>query len=180
MELSGATAGEIITISSTASPEPQIVTIQSDSIYPTILYGYGRQQLKILHSLTDLNLPANTFKILGLVPRALVPPSAEQHNNKESPQLPVVSEISSISTASMENSPVDIWETTPDMGKFCSDELRGVSILSISSTSTTQRAEKKDHPMNVLSKKRRVLQHIYKACGQVLPKGRNIRGSSRH
>ena len=40
-ELSGAMAKETITISSVASPEPQIVTIDSDSNEPTFSYGFG-------------------------------------------------------------------------------------------------------------------------------------------
>ena len=40
-QLSGAKARETITISSVTSPEPQIVTVESDSNEPTIPYGFG-------------------------------------------------------------------------------------------------------------------------------------------
>ena len=49
-ELYGAQEGEVITISSVASPEPQIVNIESYSIVPKIPYEYGRQQAIILES----------------------------------------------------------------------------------------------------------------------------------
>ena len=40
-ELFGAKEREVITISSVVSPEPRIVTPDSDSIHPTIPYGFG-------------------------------------------------------------------------------------------------------------------------------------------
>ena len=43
-EISGAMEREVITTSSVASPEPQIVTLDSDSNDPTIPYGFGNQQ----------------------------------------------------------------------------------------------------------------------------------------
>ena len=42
-ELSGAMEKETITISTIASPEPQIVTIDSDSNKPTFPYVFGNQ-----------------------------------------------------------------------------------------------------------------------------------------
>ena len=42
IELSGADEREVIKVSSVASTEPKIVTIESDSKKPTIPYGYGR------------------------------------------------------------------------------------------------------------------------------------------
>ena len=42
-QLSGALAREVTTISSVASPQRQIVTIESNSNESTIPYGYGRQ-----------------------------------------------------------------------------------------------------------------------------------------
>ena len=53
-------------VSSIASPEPRIFTIDDDSNEPTIPYGFGRQ-LPIVPpppSLNDLNLPPNPFNIL--------------------------------------------------------------------------------------------------------------------
>ena len=42
-EISGAMEREVITISSVASPEPRIVTLDSDSNYPTMPYGFRNQ-----------------------------------------------------------------------------------------------------------------------------------------
>ena len=42
-EISGAMEREVITISSVASPEPRIVTPDSNSNDPTITYGFGSQ-----------------------------------------------------------------------------------------------------------------------------------------
>ena len=43
-ELSGAQEKEVITISTVESPEPQIVTIESNSNEPTLSRGYKRKQ----------------------------------------------------------------------------------------------------------------------------------------
>ena len=52
-------ANEVITISSVASPQPHIVTFESDSNEPTLPSGYGRHQPKIPPSLNDLKkIPA--------------------------------------------------------------------------------------------------------------------------
>ena len=64
-ELSGAMARETITISSVASPEPRIVTIDSDSNDPTIPYGFGSQHSNLPPSLNELNLPLNPFYVLA-------------------------------------------------------------------------------------------------------------------
>ena len=42
-EMSGSDAREMISISSIATPGPQIVTIDSDSNEPTMTYGFERQ-----------------------------------------------------------------------------------------------------------------------------------------
>ena len=64
-EISGAMEREVITISSVASPEPRIVTLDSDSNDPTIPYGFGSQQPIVPPSLNDLNLPPNPFNVLA-------------------------------------------------------------------------------------------------------------------
>ena len=64
-ELSEATASETITTSSVASPEPQIVTIDSYSNEPTIPYGFGNQHAIVPLSPNDLNLPHNPFNVLA-------------------------------------------------------------------------------------------------------------------
>ena len=64
-EISGAMEREVITISSVASPEPRIVTLDSDSNDPTMPYGFGNQQPIVPPSLNDLNLPPNPFNVLA-------------------------------------------------------------------------------------------------------------------
>ena len=64
-QLSGAMEPEAITISYVASPEPQIVTIESDSNEPTFPYAYGTQHPIVPPSLIDLNLPHNPFNVLA-------------------------------------------------------------------------------------------------------------------
>ena len=56
-ELSGAMARETITISSVASPDPRIMTMDSDANEPTLPYGFGSQHPIVPSSLNDLNLP---------------------------------------------------------------------------------------------------------------------------
>ena len=51
-------------ISTIASPQPYIFTINDDSNEPTIPHGFGRQLPIVLPSLNDLNLPRNPFNIL--------------------------------------------------------------------------------------------------------------------
>ena len=66
-ELSGAMARERIAISSVASPEPRIVTIDSDFNEPTMPYGFGSQHTIVPPSLNDLNLLPNSFNVLATV-----------------------------------------------------------------------------------------------------------------
>ena len=60
-DISGDDTRKMISISSIASPEPQIVTIDDDSNEPTMPYGFGRLLPIIPPSLNDLNLPPNLF-----------------------------------------------------------------------------------------------------------------------
>ena len=62
-EQSGAMATETITVSSVASPEPQIVTIDSDFNEPTFPYGFGNQNPFMPRSRNDLNLQHNPFHV---------------------------------------------------------------------------------------------------------------------
>ena len=66
-ELSGAMARDTIIISSIASPEPQIVTIDSDSNKTTFPYGFGNQNPIVPHSFNDINLPHNPFNVLATI-----------------------------------------------------------------------------------------------------------------
>ena len=64
-QLSGASERETIAISSGASPEPQLVTIDSDSNEPTFPYAFSTQHPIVLPSLNDLNLPPNSVNVLA-------------------------------------------------------------------------------------------------------------------
>ena len=108
-EMSGNDTRELISITSIASSEPQIVTIVSDSNEPKMPYGFGRQLPIIPPSLNDLNLPPNPFNVLTTM--AVVNLTEEGHDENYSPQSPEPSEPSPISTPPMNVSTFDGWET---------------------------------------------------------------------
>ena len=89
-EMSENDTREMISISSIASPEPHIVTIDSDSNEPTIPYGFGRQLPIIPPSLNDLNLTPNPFNILATM--AVVNTAEDGYDDNYSPQSPEPSE----------------------------------------------------------------------------------------
>ena len=105
IQLTGAMDPETITISSVASPEPQIVTIESDSDEPTFPYAFGAQHPIMPPSLNDLNLPANPFNVLATM-------AVIRQDQKESPQSPEPSDLSPISTPPMNVSTIDDGDTT--------------------------------------------------------------------
>ena len=110
-------------VSSIASPEPQILTINDNSDEPTMPYGFGRQLPIILLSLNDLNLPPNPFNILATM--AVVNHTEDGNDDNYSPQSPEQSEPSPISTPPMNVSTFDSWETshtTTDDNRFYSDD----------------------------------------------------------
>ena len=90
-QLSGAMEREAITISSVASLEPQIVTIDSDSNEPTFPYGFGHQNPIFPPSLIDLNLPPNPFDVLATM-------AVIRQDEEDSPQSLEPSDPSPIST----------------------------------------------------------------------------------
>ena len=113
----------MISMSSTASPEPEIVTIDSDSNEPTMPYGFGRQLSIIPPNLNDLNLPPNPFNILATM--AVVNHTEDDNNNEYSPQSPKPSDPSPISTPPMNFSTFNSWETphtTTDDNNFYSED----------------------------------------------------------
>ena len=103
-ELTGPIETESITISSVASPGPQIVTSDSDSNEPTIPNGYGSQHPIVPPSLNDLNLPHNSFNVL--VTMAVI-----RADEQYSPQSPEPSIPSPISMPPMNVSTIEGWET---------------------------------------------------------------------
>ena len=84
-------------ISSIASPQPRIFTIDDDSNEPTMPYGFGQQLPIVPPSLNDLNLPPNPFNILATMAIANNNDEAT-HDDNYSPQSPEPSDLSSIST----------------------------------------------------------------------------------
>ena len=98
-------ARETITICSVALLEPQIVRIDSDSIEPTIPYGFGGQHPIVPPSLKNLKLPPNPFNVLATV-------AVIRAYEEYSPQSPEPSISSPISTPPMNVSTIEGWETT--------------------------------------------------------------------
>ena len=122
-ELSGAMERDVITISSVASQEPLNVALDSDSNDPSIPYGFGSQQPIVPPSLNDLNLPPNPFNVLATM-------AVIQADDAYSPQSLEPSIPSPISTAPMNASTVEDWETThtttDDATLYTDDEPRRV------------------------------------------------------
>ena len=191
---------EIIPISSIAPAEPQIVTIDSDSNEPTMPYGFGRQLPIIPPSLNDQNLPPNPFNILSTM--APVNPTRDGHDNIYSPQSPEPSDPSPISTPPMNLSTIDDWETphtTTDDNTFHSEdeprpvhwtsplnetfhsegEPRRIYLLSSPCPPSPPRKSETKLEMGMSFPKRRgVLQHVCKACGQMITWMKDIPGPS--
>ena len=109
-EISGDDTQKMISISSIASPEPQIVTIDDDSNEPSMPYRFGRQLPIIPPSLNDVNLPPNPFNILTTM--ALANNTEDANDNKYTPESPEPSELSPISTPPMNVSAFNSWETS--------------------------------------------------------------------
>ena len=122
-EISGAMEREVNIISSVASPEPRIVTLDSDSNDPTIPYGFGSQQPIVPPSLNDLNLPPNPFNMLATM-------AVVQVDDAYSLQSPEPSIPSRISTPPMNVSFIEGWDTThtatDDATFYTDDEPRRV------------------------------------------------------
>ena len=190
--LSGALEREAVTISSVASPEPHIVTIDSDSNEPTIQYGFWNHNPIIPPSLNDLNLPHNPFNVLATM-------AVIRADDQYSPQSPEPSKPSPFSTPPMYVSTIEGWETphtTTDDNTFYSseneprrvywdlspnetfdsNEPRQVSpVSSRSSTPPPPPRQKRKLSMGMsFPKKGGVSQHTCEACGQPLPDRRKI------
>ena len=93
-----------IKISTVASPEPQIVTIESVSNEPISPYGFGNQHPIVPSSLNDLNLSYNPFNVLATM--AVIQPDEEYSPQSQEPSNP-----SPISTPPMNLSTIEGWET---------------------------------------------------------------------
>ena len=187
-QLSGAMDPETITVSSVASAEPHIVTIESDSNEPTFPYAFGAQYPIVPPSLNDFILPPNLFNVLASM-------AVIQQDQKDSPQSPEPSDPSPISTPPMNLSTIEGWETphtTTDGNTFYSseneprrvywdfspnetfesNEPRRVYLARIpSSTPPPPPRQKRRLSMGMsFPQKGGALQHTCEACGQPLPK----------
>ena len=186
-QLSGAMDPETITISSVASPEPQIVTIESDSNEPTFPCAFGAQHPIMPPSLNDLNLPANPFNVLATM-------AVIRQDQEESPQSPEPSDLSPNSTPPMNVSTIDDGDTThtttDDNTFYSSDKDPRRVYWDLSADETFESSEPRrvypagsppSTPPPPPRRKRRlsigrpfpkkggVSQHTFEACGQPLP-----------
>ena len=190
----------IPSISTIASPQPHIFTINDDSNDPTIPYGSGQQLPIVPPSLNDLNLPPNPFNILATM--AVVHPIQSTHDDNYSPQSPEPSGLSSISTPPMNVSAFNSCETsytsTDDNTFYTSDEPRrvywdlssdddlGSSIprnpsvaSSLCVTPPPPRAQKRKLSLGMsFPKDGGVSQHICETCGQIIPAVKDTPGPS--
>ena len=91
-------------VSSIASPEPQIVTLNDYSNEPNMPYGFGRQLPTVPPSLNNLNLPRNPLNNL-----ATMSVVNQEHNDNYSQQSPGPSKPSPISKPPMNVSNFDSW-----------------------------------------------------------------------
>ena len=130
-KLSEQHTGRMPSVSSIASAEPRIFTIDDDSNEPTMPYGFGRQLPNIPLSLNDLNMPPKPFNILATM--AVANNTEEANDDNYSPQSPEPSELSPISTLPMNVSAFNSWETsyttTNDDTFYSSDEPRRIYFL---------------------------------------------------
>ena len=126
-EISGAMEREVTTFSSVASPEPRIVTLDSDSNDPTIPYRFGSQQPIWPPGLNDLNLPPNPFNVVATM-------AVVQADDAYSPQSPEPSIPLPISTPPMNVTTIEGWRdtthtTNDDATFYTDDEPRRVCLL---------------------------------------------------
>ena len=170
-------------ISTIASPQLYIFTINDDSNEPTIPYGFGRQLPIVPPSLNDLNLPPNAFNILAT--RAIASNTGDANGDNYRPQSPEQSDTSPISTPPMNVSAFNSWETsytTTDNDTFySSDEPRRIYFLppSPASPPSPPRRQKRRLSLGMsFPKEGGVSQHICEACSQMIPSAKDTSGPS--
>ena len=161
-------------ISTIASPQPFIFTINDDSNEPTIPFDFGRQLPIVLPSLNDLNLPPDPFNILAKM--AMANNTGDANDNNYSLQSTEPSEPSPISTPPMNVSAFNSWETsyttTDNDTSHSSDEPRRIYYLSPSPASPPSPPRKLKRRLSLgmsFRKEGGVSQHVCEACGQTLP-----------
>ena len=172
-ELSEHSTAGLPSISSIASPEPHIFTIDDDSNEPTMPYGFGRQLPIVPPSLKNLNLPPNPFNILATM--AVANKTEEANNDNYSPQSPEPSEPSPISTPPINVSAFNSWETsytTNDDTFYSSDETRRIYFLPPTPSPPPSPPRKMKRRLSLgmsFPKDGGVPQHNCEACGQTIP-----------
>ena len=174
---------DLISISSIASPEPQLVTIDDESSEPMMPYGFGRQLPIIPPSLNDLNLPPNLFNILATM--AVANNTEDANDDNYSPQSPEPSELSPISTPPLNVSAFNSWETsyttTNDDTFYSSDEPRKIYFLPLTPSPPPSPPRKMKSRLSLgmsFPKDRGVSQHVCEACGQTIPAVKDNPGPS--
>ena len=169
-ELSEHHATRMPSISTIASPQPYIFTINDDSNEPTIPYGFGRQLPIVPPSRSDLNLPPNPLNILATM--AIANNTEDANDDNYSPHSPEPSDPSPITTPPMNVSAFNTWETsytTTDNDTFySSDEPRRICFLPPSPASPPSPPRKLKRRWSLgmsFPKEGGVLQHVCEACG---------------
>ena len=182
-EISGDDTREMISISSIASPEPQIVTIDDDSNEPTMPYGFGRQFPIVPPSLNDLNQPPNLFIIPARM--AIANNTEDANDNNSIPESPEPSDPSPISTPPMNVSAFNSWKTsyttTDDDTFHSSDERRKIYFLPPTPSPPPSPPRKLKRRLSLgmsFPKEGGVSQHICEACGQTIPSAKDTPGPS--
>ena len=77
-KMSGALAREIITISYVASPERQMMSVESTSDNQVIFIGFGRQDAIISFCLNDLTIPPNPITFLATLAQGTIKSAAKR------------------------------------------------------------------------------------------------------
>ena len=176
-------ATRIPSISTFASRQPYLFTINDDSNEPTIPYGYGRQLPIVPPSLNDLNLPPNPFNILATM--ATANNTGDSNDNNYSPQSPRPSETSPISRPPMNVSAFNSWETsyttTENDTFYSSDEPRRIYFLPPRPASPPSPPRKLKRGLSLglsLPEEGRVSQHVCEVCGQMIHSAKDTPGPS--
>ena len=182
-ELSEHHTARMPSISTIATPEPQIVTINDNSNEPTMPHGFGRQLPIVPPSLNDLNLPPNPLNILATM--AIANNTEDANDENYSPQSPEPSEPSPISTPPMNVSAFNSWETsyttTDDNTFYSSDEPRRIYFLPPSPSTPPSPPRKMKRKLSLgmsFSKDGGVSQQVCEACGHTIPSKKDIPGPS--
>ena len=178
--MSGALTRRTITVWSEASPEPQIVTIESDSSKATIAYGCRRRQLIIRLSFNYLNLPMSPLNVITLLPPVLITearscPTANDDNLRQEERF----EISDITTPLLMVRSVNAWGKSSDRKLFYSDENQMISLSTSPSFRTPPAItpQPKPSPAKSFPKIAGILLYNFEACVQRLPSKKSTQDS---